>query len=143
MTKGRNVWIQKDPGKNTQVSNYCRTACLLIIGKTKLEQKIYKHLDWNKLLVNKQKRAENNHEVLKTKYLLTKKSLRTDTEDWLTCQRHGFNIRSKVYTMVLHSWIWKCLNMVGGNIKKHRIDYQQHEKLEDNADIRWQRVWTS
>ena len=105
----------EDPAKGNQASNDCPIACLPMMWKLLTEnmrEKLYQHLERNGLQVDEQKGCRKGTRVTKDQLLVDqtvqKKSWRRLTNyQWL-----GKIIR-KLMLMVPHSWILKCLEMVG------------------------------
>ena len=115
MVRGRTVLIQKDPNKGNQASNYRPIACLPIMWKLLTEivrEKLYCHLEKNGLLVDEQKGCRKGSRGTKDQLLVDKAILKN-------CRRRLTNLSmawidyKKAYDMVPHSWILKCLRMVG------------------------------
>ena len=137
MVKGRTVLIQKDPTKGTQASNYRPIACLPIMWKLLtgiMGEKLYQHLDENGLLADEQKGCRKGSRGTKDQLLVDKAILKN-------CRRRLTNLSmawidyKKAYDMVPHSWILKCLEMVGG--AKNMIT------VISNSMVNWKTVLTS
>ena len=118
MIIGRRVLIQKDPAKVNQASNYRPIACLPIIWKLLTEimgEKLYQHLERDRLLVDEQKGCIKGTRG-------TKDQLPVDKTVLKNCQRRLTNLSmawidyKKTFDMVPHSWVLKCLEMVGAAI---------------------------
>lgn len=79
MVKGRTVLIQKDRAKGTVVSNYRPIACLPLMWKLLtgiLAEKLYQHLQVNKLLQDEQKGCRKRSRGTKDQLLIDKAVLR-------------------------------------------------------------------
>ena len=129
--------IQKDPTKSTQVTNYRPIACLLTVWKLLTgirEEKLYQHLERNGLLADEQRGCSKGSRG-------TKDQLLVDMAILKKCRRNLTNLSmawidyKKAYGMVPHSWILKCLKMVGG--AKNMIT------IISNSMMNWKTVLTS
>ena len=108
--------IQKDPTKGIQANNFRHIACLPIMWKLLtgiMGEKLYQHLERNVLLADEQKGCRKGSRGAKAQLLVDKAILKN-------CQRRLTNLSmawidyKKACDMVPHSWILKCLEMVGG-----------------------------
>ena len=136
MVKGRTVLIQKDPMRGTQASNYRPIACLPMMWKLLtgiMGDKLYQHLERNGLLADEQKGCRKGSRGTKDQLLVDKAILKN-------CRRRLTNLSmawidyKKAYDMVPHSWILKCLEMVGA--AKNMIS------VISNSMVHWKTVLT-
>ena len=115
MVRGRTVLIQKDTAKGAQASNYRPIACLPMMWKLLtgvMGEKLYHHLERNGLLTDEQKGCRKGSRG--TKYqLLVDKAIVKNCRRRLTNLSMAWIDYKKAYDMVPHSWILKCLEMVG------------------------------
>ena len=137
MVRGRTVLIQKDTVKGAQASNYPPIACLPIIWKLLtggMGKKFYHHLERNGLITDEQKECRKGSRGTKDQLLVDKAILKN-------CRRRLANLSmawidyKKAYDMVPHSWILKCLEMVGA--AKNMIS------IISNSMVNWKTVLTS
>ena len=137
MVKGRTVLIQKDAAKGTQANNYRPVACLSIMWKLLtgiMGEKLYQHLEGKELLADEQKGCRKGS-------LGTKDQLLVDKAILKNCWRGLTNLTmawidyKKAYDVVPHSWILKCLEIVGG--AKNMIT------IISNSMVNWKTVLTS
>ena len=137
IVKGRTVLIQKDTMKGTQADNYRPITCLPIMWKLLtgiMGEKLYQHLERNGMLADEQKRCRKRSRGAKDQLLVDKAILKN-------CRRRMTNLSmawidyKKVYDMVPHSWILKCLEMVRG--AKNMIT------VISNSMANWKMVLTS
>ena len=137
MVTGRTTLIQKDPEKGNVANNYRPIACLHLMWKLLtgiISERLYKHLEDKDLLVNEQKGCRKRSRGTKDQLLIDKAILKN-------CRRRKTNLAMawidyrKAYDMVPHSWISKCLDMVGAadNIKA----------LISNSMKQWKTVLTA
>ena len=115
MTKGKTVLIVKDPQKGNRVDNFRPIACLPLMWKLLtgiFSERIYKHLESNELLVDEQKGCRKKSRGTKDQLLIDKAILKN-------CRRRHTNLSMswvdyrKAYDLVPHSWILKCLKLMG------------------------------
>ena len=115
MVRGNTVLIQKDTAKGAEANNYRPIACVpmmwkLLIGV--MGEKLCHHLERNGLLTDEQKGCRKGSRERKDELLVDKAILKN-------CRRRLTNLSmawidyKKAYDMVPHSWILKCLKMVG------------------------------
>ena len=137
MVRGRTVLIQKDTAKGTQASSYRPIACLPMMWKlltAVVGETLYHHLGRNGLLTDEQKECRKGSRGTKDQLLVNKAILKN-------CQRRLTHLSmawidyKKAYDMVLHSWILKCLEMVGA--AKNMIF------IISNSMVNWKTVLTS
>ena len=137
MVRGRTVLIQKDPAKGAQASNYRPITCLPMMWKLLtgiMGEKLYSHLERSGLLVDEQKGCRKGSRGTKDQLLVDKAILKN-------CRRRLTNLSmawidyKKAYDMVPHSWILKCLEMVGA--AKNMI------AIISNSMVNWKTVLTS
>ena len=137
MVRGRTVLIQKDPAKGVQASNYRSLTCLPMMWKLLtgiMGEKLYHHLERNGLFKDEQKGCRKGSRGTKDQLLIDKAILRN-------CCRRLTNLSmawidyKKAYDMVPHSWILKCLEMVGA--AKNIIS------TISNSMVNWKTVLTS
>lgn len=132
MIMGRRVLIQKDPAKGNQASNYRPIPRLPMIWKLLTEimgEKLYQHVERDRLLVDEQKGCRKGTRG-------TKDQLPVDKTVLKNCQRRLTNLSMawidyKTYDMVPHSWVLKCLEIVGA--AKNMIS------LITNSMVSWRR----
>ena len=99
-----------------------------------IREKLYHHLERNGLLTDEQKGCREGSRGTKDQLLVDKAILRN-------CRRRLTNLSmtwidyKKAYDMVLHSWILKCLEMVGA--AKNMIS------IISNSMVNWKTVLTS
>lgn len=137
MVRGRTVLIQRDPVKGVQASNYRPITCLPMMWKLLtgiMGEKLYHHLERNGLLTDEQKGYRKGSRGTKDQLLVDKAILKN-------CRRRLTNLSmawidyKKAYDMVPHSWILKCLEMVGA--AKNIIS------IISNSMVNWKTVLTS
>ena len=137
MVRGRTVLIQKDPAKGVQASNYRPITCLPMMWKLLtgiMGEKLYHHLERNGLFKDEQKGCRKGSRGTKDQLLIDKAILKN-------CRRRLTNLSmawidyKKAYDMVPHSWILKCLEMVGA--AKNIIS------TISNSMVNWKTVLTS
>ena len=137
MVRGRTVLIQKDTVKGAQASNYRPIACLPMMWKLLtggMGKKFYHHLERNGLITDEQKGCRKGSRGTKDQLLVDKAILKN-------CRRRLANLLmawidyKKAYDMVPHSWILKCLEMVGA--AKNMIS------IISNSMVNWKTVLTS
>ena len=115
MVRGRTVLIKKDPVKGVQASSYRPITCLPMMWKLLtgiMGEKLYHHLERNGLFKDEQKGCRKGSRGTKDQLLIDKAILKN-------CRRRLTNLSmawidyKKACDMVPHSWILKCLEMVG------------------------------
>ena len=115
MARERTVLIQKDTAKDAQASNYRPFACQPMMWKLLtgvMGETLYHDLDRNGLLTDEQKGCRKGSPETKDQLLVDKAILKS-------CRRGLTNFSmawidyKKAYDMMSHSWIPKCLEMVG------------------------------
>lgn len=137
MVRGRTVLIQKDPAKNAQASNYRPITCLPMMWKLLtgiMGEKLYHHLERNGLLIDEQKGCRKGSRGTKDQ-LLVDKAILKNFRRGLTNLSMAWIDYKKAYDMVPHSWILKCLEMVGA--AKNIIS------IISNSMVNWKTVLTS
>ena len=115
MTLGRTVLLQKDPAKGTVASNYRPITCLPVMWKLFtgiLSEYTYRHLESEDLLVNEQKGCRKKSRGTKDQLIIDKAVLRECRARKKDLAMAWVDYR-KVYDMVPHSWIVRCLQLVG------------------------------
>ena len=136
MVGGRAALIQKDTAKGAQDSNYRPIACLPMMWKLLtgvMREKLYHHLKRNGLLTDEEKGCRKGSRGTKDQLLVDKAILKN-------CRRRLTNLSmawidyKKAYDMVPHSWILKCLEMVG--TAKNMIS------IISNSMVNWKTILT-
>ena len=115
MVRERTVLTQKDTAKAAQAINYRPIACLPMMWKLLtgvMGEKLYHHLERNGLLTDEQKGCRKGSRGSKDQ-LLVDKAIVTNCLRRLTNLSIAWIDYKKAYDMVPHSWIQKCLEMVG------------------------------
>ncbi|XP_068720811.1 uncharacterized protein [Montipora capricornis] len=135
MVRGRTALIQKDTAKGQQLPPY--SACLPMMWKLLtgvMREKLYHHLERNGLLTDEEKGCRKGSRGTKDQLLVDKVILKN-------CQRRLTNLSmawidyKKAHDMVPHSWILKCLEMVG--TAKNMIP------IISNSMVNWKTILTS
>ena len=119
MVRGRTVLIQKDSAKGAQARNYRHIACLPMMWKLLtgvMGDNLYHHLERNGLLTDEQKGCRKGSEGTKDQFLVDK-AIQKNCRRRLTNLSMAWIDYKKAYDMVPHSWILKCLEMVGAGKK--------------------------
>ena len=121
MVKGRTVLIQKDSAKGTEVSNYRPIACLPLMWKLLtgiFADKIYDHLEVNRLLPDEQKGCRRRSRGTKDQLLIDKAVLREARAKKRNLSMAWIDYQ-KAYDSVPHSWILEMLGKVkvAGNVE--------------------------
>ena len=114
MTKGRTVFIQKDPAKGRAVSNYRPIACLPLMWKLLtgiFAEKIYDHLHTNNALPDEQKGCRKRSRGTKDQLLIDKAVLK-EARLKKRCLAMAWIDYRKAYDMVPHSWILETLGLI-------------------------------
>jgi hypothetical protein len=121
MVKGRTVLIQKDSAKGTEPSNYRPIACLPLMWKLLtgiFADKIYDHLEVNRLLPDEQKGCRRRSRGTKDQLLIDKAVLREAKSKNRNLSMAWIDYQ-KAYDSVPHSWILEMLGKVkvAGNVE--------------------------
>ena len=114
MVKGRTVLFQKDPLKGNAASNYRPIACLPLMWKLLtgiLADKIYDHLQMNRLLPDEQKGCRRKSRGTKDQLLIDREVLREAKRKKRHLAMAWIDYR-KAYDMLPHSWILETLEMM-------------------------------
>ena len=133
LTRGRTSLLQKDKSKGNVASNYRPISCLSLMWKLLtgvIANKIYAHLDQEKLLPEKQKgyrkgsRGSNDLLYIDRAVIEEVKSRNKNLAmAWIDYK--------KGYDIVPHSWIIECLDMFGvaENIKSLLVNSMEKWKV--------------
>ena len=120
MTVGRTSLFMKDPVKGPVADNYRPIACLPMMWKLLtgiFSEKIYEHLDVNKLLPDQQKGCRKRSRGTKDQLLIDKMILRDAKQGKKNLSMAWIDYK-KAYDMVPHSWLLEVVDLLGvaGNV---------------------------
>ena len=120
MTEGRTSLFMKDLAKGPVADNYRPIACLPMMWKLLtgiFSEKIYDHLDGNKLLPDEQKGCRKRSRGTKDQLLIDKMILQ-DAKRGRKNLSMGWIDYKKAYDMVPHSWLIEVIDLLGvaGNV---------------------------
>ena len=135
MVRERTVLIQKDTAKGAQASNYRPIACLPMMRKLLrrvMGEKLYHYLKMNGLLTDEQKGCRKGSRGTK----VVGKAILKNCRRRLTNLSMAWIDYKKAYDVVPHSWILKCLEMVGAAKNHDLYNQQQLAELEESIDIK-------
>ena len=115
LTRGRTSLLQKDKSKGNVASNYSPITCLPLIWKLLtgvIADQIYAHLDQEKLSPEEQKGCRKGSRGTND-LLYIERAVIKEVKSRNKNLAMAWIYYKKVYDMVPHSWIIKCLDLFG------------------------------
>ena len=128
--------VMKDPQKGTEVTNYRPIACLAMMWKLltgMIAEKMYVHLAQNGLLVDEQEGCRKASRGTKDQLLIDKAILKKCRRLLTNLSMAWIDFR-KTYDIVPHSWILKCMKMLG--LARNMVTIMR------NSMVNWKTVLT-